>query len=100
MAALPSIPILIPAGGRSAVRWFRVWRKIVGSRGWTWATPRVDWTVRAVMAEVPKIPWAAKTWRSAVMPAPLEGSKPAMVRATGGFREFFTIEFPAGAWRN
>jgi hypothetical protein len=32
------------------------------------------------MAEVPKRPWAAKVWRSAVMPAPEEGSWPAMVR--------------------
>jgi hypothetical protein len=40
----------------------------------------VDWTVRAVMAEVPKRRWAAKVWRSAVIPAPLEGSWPAMVR--------------------
>jgi hypothetical protein len=32
------------------------------------------------MALVPKRRWAAKVWRSAVMPAPLEGSWPAMVR--------------------
>ena len=48
--------------------------------GWISVTPRVDWTVRAVIAEVPKRRWAAKVWRSAVMPAPLEGSWPAMVR--------------------
>jgi len=96
MAAVPNIPILIPAGGRSAVRWSRVCRKRVESRDWVLATPNVDWTVRAVMAEVPKIPWAAKTWRSAVMPAPLEGSKPAMVRATGVFAGVFTIGFPVG----
>jgi hypothetical protein len=36
------------------------------------------------MAETPKRPWAAKVWRSAEMPAPEEGSKPAMVRAMRG----------------
>jgi hypothetical protein len=40
--------------------------------------------VMAVMADVPKRPWAAKVWRSAEIPAPEEGSKPAMVRAMGG----------------
>jgi hypothetical protein len=43
-------------------------------------TPRVDCTVRAVMQAVPKSEWAAKTMRSAVTPAPDDGSKPAMVR--------------------
>jgi hypothetical protein len=43
-------------------------------------TPRVDCTVNAVMQAVPKREWAAKTIRSAVTPAPDEGSKPAMVR--------------------
>jgi len=33
-----------------------------------------------VMHEVPKSPWAANTIKSAVMPAPDEGSKPAMVK--------------------
>jgi len=42
--------------------------------GWISATPRVDWTVKAVIALVPKRRWAAKVCRSAVMPAPLEGS--------------------------
>ena len=74
------MPILMPAGGRSATRWSRVRRRKAGSVGWISATPRVDWTVRAVMAEVPKRRWAAKVWRSAVMPAPEEGSWPAMVR--------------------
>jgi hypothetical protein len=37
------------------------------------------------MADVPKRPCDAKTCKSAVIPAPLEGSKPAMVRAIGGF---------------
>jgi len=60
---------------------------VAASHAWTAATPSVDWTVRAVIAEVPKRPCAAKTWRSAVIPAPLEGSKPAMVRAVEGFEE-------------
>jgi hypothetical protein len=32
------------------------------------------------MTLVPKRRWAAKVWRSAVIPAPVEGSWPAMVR--------------------
>jgi len=36
------------------------------------------------MAEVPKSPWEAKTCKSPVIPAPFEGSKPAMVRAMDG----------------
>jgi hypothetical protein len=35
------------------------------------------------MAATPKQLWAAKVFRSAVMPAPLEGSNPATVRITG-----------------
>ena len=66
------------------VRWWRVSRRLDGQIRSTAATPIVDWMVSAVMAEVPKSPWAAKTWRSAVTPAPFEGSKPAMVRAIGG----------------
>ncbi len=50
---------------------------------WISATPSVDCTVNAVIAEIPKQPCAAKTCRSAVMPAPLEGSWPAMVRRVG-----------------
>jgi len=39
------------------------------------------------MALVPKKPWEAKTERSAVMPAPDEGSYPAIVRRfLEGFR--------------
>lgn len=53
---------------------------ISGSTGWTSATPKVDWTVSAVMAEVPKRRCAEKVCRSAVMPAPLQGSWPAMAR--------------------
>jgi hypothetical protein len=41
--------------------------------------------VRAVRAEVPKRRWAAKVWRSAVIPAPLEGSWPAIVRRVRRF---------------
>ena len=85
IAAVASIPILIPAGGRSELRIWRVWPSTSVSSGCIVATPNVDWTVSAVMADTPKRPWAAKTWRSAVMPAPLEGSKPAMVRTMGGF---------------
>lgn len=36
------------------------------------------------MQEVPKRPWAAKTMRSAVTPAPELGSKPAMVSTVFG----------------
>ena len=46
-------------------------------------TPRVDWTVSAAIQAVPKSPCAAKTIKSAVTPAPDEGSKPAMVRTVG-----------------
>ena len=50
------------------------------STGWVERTPRVDWTVSAVMHVVAKRPWAAKVFRSAVTPAPEDGSKPAMLR--------------------
>ncbi len=53
---------------------------MVGSVGCVERTPVVDCTVRLVIAEVPNSPWAEKTIRSAVTPAPEEGSKPAMVR--------------------
>ena len=74
------MPILIPAGGRSASRQSSVARRTAGDVGWVETTPRVDCTVRAVTQAVPKREWAAKTIRSAVTPAPEEGSKPAMVR--------------------
>lgn len=53
---------------------------VSAATGWDAATPRVDWTVRLVMQAVPKSRCAAKTMRSAVTPAPEEGSKPAMVK--------------------
>ncbi len=46
-------------------------------------TPRVFCAVRAVTAEVPYTPWAAKVLRSAWMPAPPPESEPAIVRAVG-----------------
>src|SRR5450432_2525267 len=75
-----TMPILIPEGGRSAARQSRVASMMVASTGCDANTPRVDWTVSAVMHAVPKSECAAKTIRSAVTPAPDEGSNPAMVR--------------------
>lgn len=49
--------------------------------GWTEKTPMVFCTVSAVMQAVPKWPWAANTCRSAEIPAPEDGSKPAIVRS-------------------
>jgi hypothetical protein len=43
-----------------------VWARISGETGWVAATPTVDWTLRAVMAEVPK-------WRCAAMTARFGG---------------------------
>src|ERR1051326_647724 len=37
----------------------------------------------AVIADTPKHPWAAMVLMSAVMPAPEDGSNPAIVRTTG-----------------
>jgi hypothetical protein len=54
------MPIFTPAGGRSSVRQRKVSARMAGSMGWVDWTPRVDWTVR--------------------IPAPEEGSKPAIVR--------------------
>ena len=70
----------------------------MGSTGWKPKTPWVDWTVKAVGAERPKKLWAAKTWRSAVMPAPEEGSCPAMVSSDRAerFRGVADGKGPAG----
>jgi len=71
----------MPAGGRSEQRYSSVLVKKGPETGSNPSTPRVDCTVKFVMAEVPKMPCAAKVFRSAVTPAPLDGSKPAMLRA-------------------
>ena len=75
-----AIPILIPAGGRSECRHSSVAARTADGVGWVERTPTVDCTVSAVIQAVPKSECAAKTMRSAVTPAPEEGSKPAMVR--------------------
>ena len=80
LVASDTIPILTPAGGRSDRRQSRVSLTIVAAVGYTNRTPTVDWTVNPVMHAVPKRPCAAKTIRSAVTPAPDDGSNPAMVR--------------------
>ena len=74
------MPILIPAGGISASRHSSVALMTVAAVGCVEHTPWVDCTVSAVMQAVPKSECAAKTIKSAVTPAPDEGSKPAMVR--------------------
>src|SRR6185437_4596924 len=84
--SVASIPTFTPAAGRSVETYSRVRCSHAGSAARTPATPMVDCTVVAVMAEVPKMPCAAKTDRSAVIPAPLDGSKPAIVRAMAGGR--------------
>ena len=84
IAAFPSMPILIPAGGMSSVSVCSMSRRRTASTGLRLATPTVDCTVNAVRQAVPKRPMAAKTCRSAVAPAPEEGSKPAIVSATAG----------------
>jgi len=70
----------MPEGGRSAFKQSRVLDRISFDTGCVDSTPSVDCTVSAVMHAVPNNPCAAKTIRSAVTPAPDEGSKPAMVR--------------------
>src|SRR5271169_1229845 len=55
-----------------------------GATPTTRRTPCVDWTVRAVMQETPKHSCAAIVLMSAVIPAPEEGSNPAIVKTTGG----------------
>ena len=52
-----------------------------GGTGRTACTARPSCAVSAVMAERPATPKASKTLMSACMPAPPEGSAPAMVRA-------------------
>src|SRR4051794_34428944 len=46
-------------------------------------TPRVDWIVRREQTVAPQTPAAAKPRRSAAIPAPPEGSRPAMESAEG-----------------
>ena len=76
------MPIFMPAGGRSEHRYSSVLAKKGPETGSKPSTPTVDCTVKLVIAEIPKIPFEAKVLRSAVTPAPLDGSKPAMLRAT------------------
>src|SRR5262249_21490926 len=61
-----------------------IWaRTTSGTTGCTARTPRVFWTVRAVITAAP---YTAKAWnvfRSAWIPAPPLGSEPATLSATG-----------------
>ena len=80
-SGVPSMPIFMPAGGRSEQRYSSVRARNGPETGSKPSTPTVDCTVRLVMAAVPKMPCEAKVFKSAVTPAPLEGSNPAMLRA-------------------
>src|SRR5216683_143318 len=78
-SAVVSMPILIPAGGRSLTRQSSVALTTSAETAVVDRTPTVDCTVRPVIHEVPNRPCAANTIRSAVTPAPEDGSKPAIV---------------------
>lgn len=79
-AAVASIPIFTPAAGTSSQRQSSVARTTSAATGWAAKTPTVDCTVRLVIQEVPNSPCAPNTIKSAVTPAPEDGSNPAIVR--------------------
>ncbi len=85
IAESPSAPVLAAAGGMSpstASSWAPTSE---GESTSTASTLIVFWTVTRVRTASPYTPLWWNVFRSAWIPAPPEGSEPAMVRATGGF---------------
>ena len=76
-----TIPIFTASGRMSSIT-AEIWSYTAsGGRGCTYFTPTVFCTVTAVTAEAPYTPRAEKVFRSAWIPAPPEGSEPAIVNA-------------------
>ena len=86
IAALASMPVLVPSTAKSSRTVSTCWRTNAGSRAITARTSAVFWAVTAVRAQVPWTRCAANVFRSACAPAPPPESEPAMVSAVGGVR--------------
>ena len=83
-AGVPSIPVFTARTAKSVSTLSSCSVTVRGGSGSTASTPRVFCAVTAVSTLVPYAPRAAKTFRSAWMPAPPPESEPAMVSTVVG----------------
>ena len=82
-AALASIPVFAAPGRMSESTASNCSRTCLPESGHELHTPRLFWAVMAVTTAHPKTPSAENVLRSAWIPAPPDGSEPAIVSATG-----------------
>jgi hypothetical protein len=78
--AVSNMPVFIARGLISDNSASSIFASIGPDIGSTPLTPRLSWTVSAAGTAMPKAPRAWKVLRSTWMPAPPEGSEPAMER--------------------
>jgi hypothetical protein len=82
----PSAPVFIARTSMSASTSTACARTTAPATGCAAASPRVDCTVSTAHAAAPHAPAARNPLRSAAIPAPPHGSRPAIASATSGVR--------------